>query len=183
MNLSLCTPVNPRIQMDMRYAGYNNHFGYPIYPSAECFVVAEVAEQLSKVQKMLESQGYGLKVFDAYRPYHLFTCVGYVDLGPTIPDFYLLEDNCGHSRGTAVDVSLVCEDGGYLDMGSNFGCTSASASRDCNTLRANVYHNRCLLERAMTRHGFISTPGNWWHYDYGSCSLYPLLDVSFWEIN
>lgn len=175
--------VNSNIQIDMRYASCNNPFGYPLYPFAGCFVVAEVAEQLSKVQKLLERQGYGLKVFDAYRPYHLFTCAGYVNFGQMISDFYVLEDNCGHSRGTAVDVSLVCEDGGYLEMGSDFGCTSQNSLRDSHTLPANVYHNRCILERAMARYGFISTPGNWWHYDYASCSLYPLLDVSFWEIN
>lgn len=174
--------VNPRIQIDMRYAGYNNPLGYPLYPFAGCFVVAEVAEQLSKVQKMLERKGYGLKVFDAYRPYHLFTCAGYVDFGQEISDFYVLEDNCGHSRGTAVDAALVCIDGGYLEMGSDFGCTSFKGMRDCTTLPAHAYHNRFILERAMARYGFISTPGNWWHYDYGSCSLYPLLDVSFEEI-
>ncbi len=175
--------VNPRIQIDMRYAGNNNSFGYPIYPFAGCFVVAEVAEQLSKVQKLLEKEGYGLKIFDAYRPYHLFTCAGYADFGPAISDFYVLEDNCGHSRGTAVDVALVCEDGGYLEMGSDFGCTSSKGARDCMTLPAHAYHNRFILDRAMARYGFLSTPGNWWHYDYGSCSLYPLLDVSFEEIH
>jgi zinc D-Ala-D-Ala dipeptidase len=175
--------VNSRILIDMRYAGCNNHFGHPIYPFAGCFVVAEVAEQLSKVQKLLERQGYGLKVFDAYRPYHLFTCVGHADFGPAINELYLLEDTCGHSRGTSVDVALICADGGQLDMGSDFGSTGANAACHCGSLRANVYHNRSLLERAMTRYGFVSTPGNWWHYDYGSCSLYPLLDVSFWEIN
>lgn len=175
--------VNPKILIDMRYAGNNNPLGYALYPFAGCFVVAEVAEQLSKVQTLLERQGYGLKIFDAYRPYHLFTCSGYADFGPGISDFYVLEDNCGHSRGTAVDVALVCEDGGNLDMGSDFGSTATASLRHCNTLSANAFHNRCLLDRAMARYGFISTPGNWWHYDYGSCSLYPLLDVSFWEIH
>jgi D-alanyl-D-alanine dipeptidase len=174
--------INPQIKIDMRYASCNNPMGYPLYPFAGCFVVAEVAEKLSKVQKLLEREGYGLKVFDAYRPYHLFTCSGYASFGEKIPDFYVLEDNCGHSRGTAVDVALVTEDGVALDMGSDFGCPLPHSSRDCNTLSGNAYHNRCILERAMTRYGFISTRGNWWHYDYASCSLYPLLDVSFWEI-
>lgn len=175
--------INSDIQIDMRYAGCNNSFGVPIYPFAGCFLVAEVAEQLSKVQKLLEKEGYGLKVFDAYRPYHLFTCSGYADFGPTLPEFYVLEDTCGHSRGTAVDVALVCSNGTALDMGSDFGSASYTATRDCFSLTANAYHNRCLLSKAMARYGFISTPGNWWHFDYSCWSLYPLLDISFEEIN
>lgn len=163
--------VTAAIYVDMRYTSRDN-----------CFLVAEVADKLDKVRQLLERQGYGLKIFDAYRPYRFSVSAGFAD--PYLK-VYLESDlaaSCGHSRGTSVDVALVCADGGKLDMGSNFGSASPASHPDCRTLPANVYHNRCILRRAMERYGFIPSPENWWHYDYGSCSLYPLLDISFQDL-
>src|SRR5262249_45196979 len=136
--------VNPRILIDMRYAGYNNPLGFPIYPFNRCFVVYEVAKQLNKVQQALEKEGYGLKVYDAYRPYHLIG-KGQMPINPILKEIYPSEDTYGRCRGTSVDVTLVIIDGGHLDMGTPFGHYSAKTHRDCTTLPAHIYHNRQKL--------------------------------------
>lgn len=167
--------VNPKIFVEMRYATNNNPLGLKIYPTDKCYVVAEVADRLSKAQRALEKEGYALKVLDAYRPYRLMR-----KQSPKIEESD--EDCFGHCRGTSVDVALVCVDGSSLDMGGDFGFYSSQTSRSCKSLSAHVYHNRQKLERVMKRYGFISSPGEWWHFDYASCSLYPVLDIPFEEL-
>ena len=60
----------PTIQQDMRYAGANNFTGGPVpgYDAAECVLVRQVAEALKAVQADLKAKGFGLLVYDCYRP-------------------------------------------------------------------------------------------------------------------
>ena len=59
--------LNPNILLDIRYATTNNFVGRPVYSSARCFARAEVASKLDAIQKELEAQNLGLKIWDAYR--------------------------------------------------------------------------------------------------------------------
>jgi D-alanyl-D-alanine dipeptidase len=175
--------INPRIEIEMRYATDFNAFGRPIYSYSGCFLVREVAEKLSRVQEELERTGYGLKVFDAYRP-----CAMRSLLSPTanmpeiVTEFYCVQDFYGHNRGTAVDVALVCLSDGCLEMPTDFNVYSERTPRSCTTLPGHVYHNTQILEKMMKRFGFIPSPGEWWHFDYYTFRCYPLLDVSFEDL-
>lgn len=176
--------INPRIQIDMRYAQGNNPLGRPIYPFAGCFLVREVAEKLSRVQRDLEKQGYGLKIFDAYRPYSMQPLL-WKESDNNVEGYQLVyeaEDEAGHNRGTAVDVTLVCMTGAALAMPSDFEDQTDHASGTCRTLQAHVYHNKHVLEKTMRRHGFIPSPHEWWHFDYSAWCNYPVLDVKFEEL-
>lgn len=177
--------INPQIQIDMRYATTDNPLGMPLYPSGECYLVAEVAYKLSGVQRELEKIGYGLKVWDAYRPYNQqlrISCEKNASFDNIEAYLYSLEHCNGNSRGTSVDVTLVCYDGCDLRMPTDFGCYNQGTARDCNWLSANVYHHVQLLEKKMEQFGFIPSPSEWWHFDYRSESCYPVLDVSIIEL-
>jgi D-alanyl-D-alanine dipeptidase len=39
--------------------------------------------------------------------------------------------------------------------------------------------NRDLLQRVMTRHGFLSYPDEWWHFDFKGWENYPPMTVGF----
>ncbi|RZL15285.1 MAG: D-alanyl-D-alanine dipeptidase, partial [Pedobacter sp.] len=59
----------PNIVLDIRYATSNNFMKQVMYQQARAFARKPVVEQLKNVQKVLNKEGYGLKIFDAYRPY------------------------------------------------------------------------------------------------------------------
>ncbi len=58
----------PDIILDIKYATTDNFTGKAVYPIARCFLVKEAAQALVQVQADLRTFGYGLKVFDGYRP-------------------------------------------------------------------------------------------------------------------
>src|SRR4051812_41542846 len=61
--------VAPAIVIDLRYATTNNVARRALYPpGTPAMVRAGVAQRLSVVQKYLKEKGFGLKIWDAYRP-------------------------------------------------------------------------------------------------------------------
>ena len=61
----------PGIVLDIRYATTNNFMKRVMYQQARAFARKPVVVQLKKVQALLNKKGYGLKIFDAYRPYSI----------------------------------------------------------------------------------------------------------------
>jgi D-alanyl-D-alanine dipeptidase len=39
--------------------------------------------------------------------------------------------------------------------------------------------NRDLLQRVMIRHGFLSYPDEWWHFDFKGWEKYPPISLGF----
>ena len=61
--------VNQKIKFDIRYKTLNNFTGEMLYDiDYRCLLRKETANKLNGAQMDLEILGYGLKVFDAYRP-------------------------------------------------------------------------------------------------------------------
>ena len=97
--------VDPRIQVDLRYATEANFTGRRLYASAEAWLRPGTAGKLRMAQDRLEAQGFGLKVWDAYRPpsaqRELWRCL-------PDPEFVAPpERGSRHTRGASVDVTLV----------------------------------------------------------------------------
>jgi len=115
----------PAIAQDMRYATPFNFTGaaVPGYGRGECVLTRIAADALIRVEKRLARQGYGLKLFDCYRPARAVAAFidwvkrpGAPDLGrifhPGIAKGDLvargyIAGNSSHSRGSTVDVGLV----------------------------------------------------------------------------
>jgi D-alanyl-D-alanine dipeptidase len=167
--------VNPRILIDMRYATANNFMGRPLYRSAKCYLRKNVAFKLDAIQKKLEAQGLGLKVFDAYRPLSVQKI--FWEFLPD--DRYVADPAVGskHNRGAAVDVTLVDHKGCELRMPTPFDDFTTKAHRDCTQLPPVTIENRLLLEKIMLLGGFIPLPTEWWHFDDADWMLYPVEDI------
>ncbi len=61
--------VDPTILVELRYATPNNFTRRPLYRAdMPAMVRLSVARRLAVAQKFLEKRGYGLKIWDAYRP-------------------------------------------------------------------------------------------------------------------
>ena len=115
----------PAIAQDIRYATPFNFTGAPApgYGRGECVLTRAAADAVIRVEKRLARQGYGLKLFDCYRPARAVAAFndwvkrpGTADLGrifhPGIARGDLvakgyIAGNSNHSRGSTVDVGLV----------------------------------------------------------------------------
>src|SRR5688500_17767296 len=121
--------VDPKIVQEMRYAGSHNFIGRPVdgYRAARCLLTREAADALRAVQRDLEKKGYGLKVYDCYRPQRAvddfvkwakdpddtkMKAEFYPSLEKKelLPGGYITEKS-SHSRGSTVDVTLITKHG------------------------------------------------------------------------
>lgn len=167
--------VIPGIQLDIRYATPDNFTGKTVYPVARCFLVKGAALALGRVQAELQKQGYGLKVFDGYRPLSVQRAFWEI-----LPDPRYVADpakGSRHNRGYAVDLTLVDAAGRDVPMPTEYDDFTERAHRGYMDLPQEAIANRDRLERAMKRHGFIPFPTEWWHFDYRGYEGKPNLDV------
>lgn len=166
---------------EIRYATPYNFTGKQLYPFPAAYVRSELIPHLEAVQRELASKGLGLMIYDGYRPlpiqqkmWNLIRDVRFVS-NPAV--------NRGrHTRGTAVDVTLVDRHGRPLPMPSDFDEFSPRAAVSYSGGTAEERRYRDLLQRVMTRHGFLSYPDEWWHFDFKGWEKYPPMSIGFQEI-
>src|SRR5262245_21557142 len=61
--------LDPTLTLGLRYAGTDNFMGRPMYRQARAFLQRPAAEALVRAHRTLTAQGYGLLIFDGYRPW------------------------------------------------------------------------------------------------------------------
>src|SRR6185503_8923530 len=61
--------LDPTIKLDIRYARRDNFTGAPVYTEARAFLQRPAAEALLRAHRALRDRGYGLLIFDGYRPW------------------------------------------------------------------------------------------------------------------
>lgn len=168
--------LDPRIQLDIRYATSNNFIHQKVYESARCELREDVAQRLLEAEHEFERSGVGLKLFDCYRPLSVQK-----KFWALVPDErYVANPAKGsrHNRGAAVDATLIwLSDGSELAMGTDFDDFSERAHRDYRQLSPEVLGNRKMFERVMGNHGFVGLPTEWWHFDAAGWEQYPIEDI------
>lgn len=175
--------VDPGIRLDIRYATDRNFLGRPVYRQARAFLRPAVAEALREANRSLNPRGYGLVVFDAYRPLSV-TRLFWEEL-PKEKRRFVANPARGsqHNRGCAVDVSLYHL--GTLreaEMPSAYDEMTERASPAYGGGSPSARERRDLLRQALEGRGFTVNRGEWWHFDHQTCPRYDLLDVPFEEI-
>jgi len=168
--------VIPGIVLDIRYATTNNFTGQQLYPFSKCYLRRASAEKLRAAQAELAPLGYGLKIFDGYRPlsvqwkmWEVYPHSGYV-ADP--------RKGSRHNRGAAVDVTLIRLAGGAeLPMPTPYDDFTERAHRKFKDLPEEVVRNRELLEEVLTKHGFVGLYTEWWHFDDKDWRQFPILDI------
>ena len=165
------TDYIPTIRVELKYATTDNFTGTVIYGFTDAYLRYATVKKLAEVQSALNELGYGLKIWDAYRPVS-----AQWRLWEVFPDpVFVANPTTGfssHSKGCAVDVTLVDLDGNELVMPSYFDDFSALADRNYDDVSAEAASNAALLESVMTEHGFEGYLMEWWHYS--DTSDYPV---------
>jgi zinc D-Ala-D-Ala dipeptidase len=162
--------LDSTIQLDVRYATADNFTGAPLpgYEAARVLLRREAARALVRVQARLRSGGFGLVLFDGYRPVRATRAMvswaqraGRHDL---IANGYIASRS-RHNLGVAVDLTLVDRiSGSRPDMGTpydTFSEAAHTANAEGRTLRF-----RQILVRAMESEGFLNYEKEWWHFSY-----------------
>lgn len=166
----------PRIQVELKYATADNFTGQIVYHFHHCLLLKQAVLQLRDVQAELEIMGLGLKIWDGFRPR-----AAQWKLWDLMPDErYVSDPRKGgrHTRGTAVDLTLVAKDGKELPMPSAFDDFSEKAHRNYMGATSEEIANRELLQRVMEKHGFIGLPTEWWHFDLVGWENDPSIDAT-----
>ncbi|MCI0441830.1 M15 family metallopeptidase [bacterium] len=175
--------LDPSLHLDIRYATANNFLGRPVYKEARAFLQRPAAESLIRANQKLHEQGYGLLIFDGYRPWAVTKI--FWDATPADKKIFVADPKTGsrHNRGCAVDLSMF-----DLKTGLEVEMTGAY---DEMTDRSSIHYTggtedqrkrRDLLRSAMESEGFAVYEPEWWHYDYKDWKKYPILNIPFSDI-
>lgn len=175
--------VDPTVKLDVRYATANNFLGRPVYRQARAFLQREAADALARASARLREQGYGVVVFDGYRPWSVTKI--FWDETPVEKRDFVADPAKGsrHNRGCAVDLTLYdLKTGAQVEMPSGYDEFTERAAPDYGGGTAESRRLRDLLRAAMEAEGFTVYEHEWWHFDYRSWREYPILDVPFEEV-
>jgi beta-lactamase class D/D-alanyl-D-alanine dipeptidase len=172
--------LDKTIKLDIRYARTDNFVGKVVYPEARAFLQRPAAEALVRVHKLLKKQGFGIAVFDGYRPWSITKL--FWEVTPDDKRKYVANPKTGsrHNRGCAVDLTLYdLKTGRLVPMPSEFDEFTERASPDYKGGTAEETRSRDLLRRLMESEGFTVNANEWWHFDYKDWQNYAIYDISF----
>lgn len=173
----------PGIKVDLKYCGNDNFVGRPIAgytTGTRAILRRDAAECLRKAQQALEEKGYGLLIWDAYRPHRAMEDFYQWSLGPDArmkDKFYpnitkqgiyankYIRRASEHSWGIAVDVTIIeLSSGKELDMGGHHDLLDESSATRYPGLTPEQRANRMLLRNTMYAAGMRNYKREWWHY-------------------
>lgn len=154
---------DPTIVIELRYATDRNVTRRAIYPEGTaCLVRKGVAERLRWAQSLLRQHGFGLKIWDAYRP---VTAQRALFDWAKKPRFVADPDKLAlHTWGVAVDATLVDAQGRDVPMPTDFDEFSPAAAMRYVGTNSLVARNLKILQGAMGGAGFYGTGSEWWHF-------------------
>ncbi len=176
--------VDPRVILDIRYATTSNFAGEKVYPEARAFLQRPAAEALKRAHDRLQAQGYGIIIYDAYRPWDVTK--KFWDITSQDKKEFVADPARGsrHNRGCAVDVSLydnktskpVAMPTDYDEFTDRAYPTYAGGTEESRK-------HRELLRNAMEAEGYKIYSSEWWHFDFQGFEKYRIMNLSFSEIN
>lgn len=162
MPLARIAPPEFDVELDLRYATANNITGQPIYARAIAFLHPEAAELLQRAIELARPLGYRFKIFDAFRPTE-----AQWKLWESYPsDEFVADPRRGspHSRGAAIDLTLIDHAGNELAMGTGFDSFTPQAHHARTDISVDAQRNRAVLLGIMTAAGWDNYRNEWWHY-------------------
>jgi D-alanyl-D-alanine dipeptidase len=174
----------PDAQLDIRYNTDNNFTGrrLPGYTASLAPMRTEAIEALARVAAELRGKGYGIRVYDAYRPQRasdaMIAWAQDADDTATKEAYYpgidkadipngFVARKSAHRLGGTVDLTLMdWKTGKNLDMGGPFDFFGDVSAYGYGRLTAKQAANRKLLRDAMVQYGFEPYDREWWHFTF-----------------
>ena len=173
MSLIEISPESHGVELEIAYATADNFTGKPVYARPGCYLHANAEEKLRAAIALAGDLGYRIRIYDAFRPSE----AQWVLWNHTPDPDFLADPRRGspHSRGVAVDLTLIGEDGESLEMGTAFDAFTPLSHHGNREIPAVAQANRHLLLGLMTAAGWDFYRNEWWHYQLFGSRDYPLL--------
>jgi zinc D-Ala-D-Ala dipeptidase len=171
------------VRWDAKYATWDNFTGTPVdgYEVNRIVGSDALADALLEAKTRAAAVGFGLLLWDAYRPQRAVSRFlewsGQPEDGRTKARFYPNIDRAemftngyvaprsGHSRGSAVDLTLYHLDTGELAaMGGGHDFMDELSHHGARGVSGIEARNRRSLSSIMERSGFQRYECEWWHY-------------------
>jgi len=164
------------VDIRLAYATAENFTQRPIYRHARCYLHADAAAALRRAVDLAGALGYRLRIFDAFRPSEAQWA-----MWTHTPDPEFLADprrGSPHSRGVALDLTLLDAAGAALDMGTGFDAFTPLSHHASLAVSPAAQANRFMLLGIMTAAGWDFYRNEWWHYQLFNSRQYPLYSDS-----
>jgi D-alanyl-D-alanine dipeptidase len=175
--------VLPGIRWDAKYATWDNFTGKPVdgYEVNRIVGTRALAAALLVAQEQAAVLGYGLLLWDGYRPQRAVDCFlqwskepednqtkakhyPHISRAAMIERGYIAAKS-GHSRGSAIDLTLYQLDTKTLvPMGTDFDLMDALSHHGAQGITKEETENRRLLRSIMEASRFNPYDCEWWHY-------------------
>ena len=183
LNLVDLKRLDNKLKLDIRYASENNFMRSKFYNSSRAFLNNEAAQNLLNAHRELEKKGYGIVIFDAYRPWYV-TKMFWEGTPESLKHFVADPDKGSvHNRGCAIDIGLYDKiTGKNIDMISGYDEFTERAYPDYSGGEKVKREIRDLLISTMESNGFTVYEYEWWHFNYKNCNS-GILNYSFEELD
>lgn len=175
--------LDPTLKFDIRYARTDNFVNLVVYPYAGAYLLRHVAKDLLIAHHSLMKKGYGLLIYDGYRPWSV-TKIFWDRIPPDKREFVAdPEKGSVHNRGCAVDLSIYhLKSNQPVEMPSDFDEMTERAYLNYCGGSVESRRARDLLREEMHGAGFHGIKNEWWHFNHSSWMQHPILDLSFEEL-
>ncbi|MFG1642505.1 D-Ala-D-Ala dipeptidase VanX [Amycolatopsis sp. NPDC049252] len=173
----------PGIRWDAKYATADNFTGAPVagYLTNRIVGTTALGAALENAQEKAESLGFGLLLWDGYRPQRAVDCflrwARQPEDGRTKAKHYPNIDRAemftrgyvaarsGHSRGSTVDLTLHdLATGEPVPMGGGHDLMDVVSHHDAPGVPPAAAAHRHHLRSLMESCGFTAYAAEWWHY-------------------
>lgn len=173
MTLVEITPPDFDVDIEIAYATAGNFTGAPVYRRAACYLHRDAAAALARAIDLAAVHDLRFRVYDAFRPSE----AQWVLWNHTPDPDFLADPRRGspHSRGVAVDLTLIDRDGRPLDMGTAFDAFTPLSHHGDRRIGRDAQRNRHFLLGLMTAAGWDFYRNEWWHYQLFGSRDYELL--------
>lgn len=173
----------PGIRWDAKYATWDNFTGKPVdgYAANRIVGTRALCLSLEKARETAASLGFGLLLWDGYRPQSAVDCFlrwskqpedgrtklkhyPNIDRSEIFAKGYVAAQS-GHSRGSTIDLTLYhLADGTLVPMGGDFDLMDSVSHHGAKGITPVEARNRQSLCSIMEACGFIAYDCEWWHY-------------------
>ena len=175
--------LDDEFQLDIRYASTNNFMRSKFYKNERAFFNKSAADRLIEAKNDLKELGYGIIIYDAYRPWFV-TKMFWEGTPENLKHFVANPKNgSSHNKGCAIDIGLYdIETGESIVMISGYDEFTERAYPNYMGGSKKQRDIRDMLIKVMERNDFTVYEYEWWHFNYNGCDS-GIMNYSFEELD